>query len=83
MHGGVQIPMIGQQEAAKQAAMHQFVMACYMGLVPVVAARELDHLEPFGDRDISRAIADRAWDITRAVVKKVGIEVPDKGHDAG
>lgn len=71
-----QVPLIGQQQAQKQAVAHQIMMKCYLDLIPVVANRQLENCDSYGDRDaLPERIADEAWKIAAAAVKRVGIDV--------
>lgn len=70
------VPMIGQQAAVQRAQAHQVVMGCYLGLIPVVAAKELERADTFGDQEaVAEAVAEKAWRITAVAVKRLGIEV--------
>jgi hypothetical protein len=71
-----QVPLIGQQHAQIQAVAHQIMMKCYLDLIPVVASRQIDACDSFNDRDaLPERIADEAWKIAAAAVKRVGIDV--------
>ena len=71
-----QVPLLGQQQAQKQAIANQIHMKCYLDLIPVVASRQLDGCDSFSDRDaLPERIADEAWKIASAAVKRVGIDV--------
>ena len=75
--------MLGQQQQQQQMMAHQMVVQTYLGLIPVVAGNLLGHADMYGDRDaIPEMIADEAWKVTRAAVKKIGIQIPDQAPDA-
>ncbi len=73
------IPLVGQRAQQQQAAVHQMVTSTYLGLIPVVAATVIQNADLYADQDeIGDLIAERAWSVTRAAVKKLGIEIPER-----
>lgn len=79
----MQVPLVGQQTQQRQMMMHQLVMNTYLGLIPVVASAVMQRTEMYDDRDaIPDRIADEAWRVTRAAVKKIGIEMPENAENA-
>jgi hypothetical protein len=77
MNGPNGIPLVGQRKQQQQTAAHQVVTSTYLNLIPVVAASVLANTEMYADREeIPGRIADEAWGVTRAAVKKLGIEIP-------
>ena len=73
------VPIVGQKAQQQQAAVHQMVTSTYLSLIPVVAATVLQNTEMYADREeIPDRIADEAWSVTRAAVKKLGITIPER-----
>jgi len=73
------IPVIGQRSQQQQMMANQMVVSTYLSLIPVVAGNLLANAELYADRDeIPNRIADEAWKVTRAAVKKIGIDIPEK-----
>lgn len=76
---GPRIPLIGQQQQQQQVMAHQMVVSTYLSLIPVVAGTVLARTEMYEDQEkVPDRIADEAWNVTRAAVKKIGIEIPDR-----
>lgn len=79
MSGNGAVPLLGQQQQQQQMMAHQMVVQTYLGLIPVIAGSVLAHAEMYGDRDeLPERIATEAWNVTRAAVKKIGINVPEQ-----
>ncbi len=73
------IPLLGQQRARQQQALHQVVVNTYLSLVPVVASGVLAHADMYAEREeIPDRIADEAWAVARAAVRKIGIDVAER-----
>lgn len=73
------VHLVGQQEQQQRVIMNQMVINTYLGLIPVVASAVLQRTEMYDDHDaIPDRIADEAWRVTRAAVKKIGIEIPEE-----
>jgi hypothetical protein len=70
------VPVLGQQQQQQQIMAIQQVVGCYMSLLPVVASSVLNDKETIVE-DPSGRIADQAWKITLAAMKKIGIHVPE------
>ena len=76
-HNG--IPLVGQKAQQQQVAVHQMVTSTYLSLIPVIAGPVLANTEMYADREaIPDRIADEAWAVTRAALKKLGIEIPER-----
>lgn len=81
-----QVPLLGrqgqsqqEQDQQQQAVAHQMVVSCYLSLVPVVAGAILAHTDTYPDREqIPERIAEEAWRVTGAVVKRLGITIPEE-----
>ena len=83
MGGNGAIPLLGQQQQQQQMMAHQMVVQVYLNLIPVVASNLLGHADMYADRDeIPERIAEEAWKVTRAAVKKIGINIPDQAPGA-
>jgi hypothetical protein len=75
--------MLGQQQHQQQMAAHQIVVNCYLSLIPVVAGTVLQRTDVYADREqLPEQIADEAWRIAAASVKKIGIQVSDQKPEA-
>ena len=71
------IPMLGQQQPQQIAPM-QYVVGCYMTVLPVVAAAVLAvPTDPSYPNMAPSQIADQAWRITIEAMKKIGIQIPE------
>ena len=82
MNGPI-IPILGQQQQQQQqqqqAMAHQVVVSTYLSLIPVVAQTVLSHTDMYADQEqIPDRIADEAWRVTAAAVRKLGINIPDQ-----
>ena len=74
------VPLIGQQGQQKQAMLQQVVVNTYLGLIPVITGAVLARPDPDmweGRENISERIAEEAWSVTRAAVKRIGIDIPE------
>ncbi|MCE5269508.1 MAG: hypothetical protein LLG00_16650 [Planctomycetaceae bacterium] len=76
---GVQghVPLIGQQEAAQQAAASQLFLGLFVPLIPHVTQYRLAHgYVTDGGFDVTDAtperIADEAWQIADAAMRRLG-----------
>ena len=55
------------------------VVSTYLSLIPVIATNLLAHADMYGDRDaMPDLIAQESWKVTRAAVKKLGINIPEE-----
>ena len=76
----VNVPIIGQQDAAQQAAIMQFYHGMYGSLLPVVASARLQGGIPgAADADSIALEADR---ITIAGMKRLGVVINKPDIDA-
>jgi hypothetical protein len=73
------VPLVGQQQQQQQAMAHQMVVSCYLSLVPIVAQVVLAQPDMYAAREeIPDRIADEAWRVTAAAVKKIGIKISEE-----
>ena len=70
------IPMLGQQPPQQIVAIQQ-VVGCYMSVLPIVTEAVLRDKDQSPAADIPDRIADQAWRITIAAMKKIGIGIPE------
>jgi hypothetical protein len=71
------VPILGQQPQPQQQQIMAIgqVVACYMSLLPVVTAAALADKD--GPEDVPAWVVQKAWQITVAAMKKIGICVPE------
>ena len=79
---GPRIPLIGQQQQQQQLMAHQLVVSTYLSLIPIVAQTVLTRTEMYEDQEkVPDRIADEAWRVTRAAVRKIGVEIPERPQE--
>jgi hypothetical protein len=73
----------GQQQQAQQMSANQLVVGCYLSLVPIVAQTILAQTDTYCNREeVPDRIADEAWKVTAAAMKKIGIQVAERPRQA-
>ncbi len=78
-NGQRSIPLVGQRAQQQQAAAHQMITNTYLSLIPVIAGPVIQNADLYADQEeIPDLIAERAWAVTRAAMKKLGIEIPER-----
>ena len=85
MNGSNGVPLLGQRKQQQQLAVQQMITSTYLSLIPVIAGPVIQNADLYADQEeIPDLIAERAWNVTRATLKKLGVTIPeDPEHPEG